>query len=163
MASYVGRTGSFFRSSILFTKASYGEPSKERKRERKRGREKEKEREKGGERKRCLEWPISRVLSFNASSDLVAETSAYKLEGDERRKGSNKKSSERDLRLTGPSGIRQPRYDFVRSPISMRGNAPPRKVAHMLGSKKKFKSHSTQILGLTIFSPSPSLSLLFHI
>lgn len=102
----------------------------ERKRERERGR---KRRKKGGERKRCLEWPISRVLSFNASSDLAAETSGYKLEGDERREGSNKKSSERGLRLTGPSGIRQPRYDFVRLPISMRGDAPSRKVAHMLG------------------------------
>lgn len=134
MASYVGRTGSFFRSSILFTKASYGELSTERKRERERGR---KRRKKGGGRKRCLEWPISRVLSFNASSDLAAETSGYKLEGDERREGSNKKSSERGLRLTGPSGIRQPRYDFVRSPISMRGDAPSRKVAHMLGMWRK--------------------------
>jgi len=79
-----------------------------------------------------LNGPISRVLRFNASSDLAAETSGYKLEG-ERRERSNKKSSERGLRLTGPSGIRQLTYDFVRSPISMRDNASPRKVAHMLG------------------------------
>jgi len=130
MASYVGKTGSFFRSSILFTEASYGEAWKERRKE-------EEEREKGKERKRCLEWPISRVLSFNASFDLAAETSGYNLEGDERREESNKKSSEKDLRLTGPSGIRQPRYDFVCSPISMHDNAPPRKVTHMLGMWRK--------------------------
>lgn len=55
---------------VLFNEISYGEPGMERKRQR------EKERDK------CLEWPISRVLSFNASSDPAAETSAHK----ERRK-----------------------------------------------------------------------------
>lgn len=125
MASYVGRTALSLGPRSFSTRyPTENQARKERETERERKRDK------------CLEWPISRVLSFNASSDPAVETNAHK----KRRKGREigiKKSSVRGLRLTGPSGIRQPRYDFVRLPISMRDNVPPRKVTHMLGMWRK--------------------------
>lgn len=108
------------------------------------------------ERDKCLEWPISRVLSFNASSDPAAETSEHK----KKRQGGEvgiKKSSARGLRLTGPSGIRQPRYDFVRLPISMHRRLE--KLRTCSACEEKSNPHSFRVLHLAILYFSAVCSL----